>query len=136
MAQDVDLGHLDARQVKSGHRDAFHPHSIADVEVIAGRFEVQMRACGVVLHENRPAALHKADDGGQLDGQLFQTTLVGQRADGESRRELRLSRRGEEGKQEEQWKGPEHPEKQVMASKSGFDEQNGAHFREATGSML
>ena len=98
MAQNGDFGHFDAWKVEPGHGNAFHPHAIPDAEVVAGRFEVQMRACGFVLHENGPATLDKADGGLELDGEFFQTALVEQRADFESSREHALS--GGLGKQQ------------------------------------
>ena len=87
----VDLRHLDARQVKPGHRDTFHPHAIPDTEVVAGRFEVQMGARCVVLDKNSPAALYKTNDSRELDRQFLQTALVRQRADVEDAREQALT---------------------------------------------
>jgi hypothetical protein len=86
--EDLQFGDIDAGKVESGSGGAFHAHAIPDAEVVAVRFEVQMRARAVVLNENRAAALHKADGGREIDGEFFQTALVGQRADVDGAGEL------------------------------------------------
>ena len=91
MAEDLQFDDLDSGQIKPGHGDAFDLHAVADTKVIASRFEVQMRACGVVLHKHGAAALDEADDGRELDGEFFQTALVRQRADVEGAGELRTN---------------------------------------------
>ena len=82
--EDLQLVDIDSGKIESGERGALYPHAVSDAEVVAGRFEVQVGAGGVVLHQNSAAAFHEADDGGELDGEFFQTALVGQRADVES----------------------------------------------------
>ena len=72
MAEDLQIGHIQAGQVKAGHGETFDADFVTRAEVAAGGFEMQMRACAVVLHKDGAGAFDKADRGFEIGRQFLQ----------------------------------------------------------------